>query len=285
MSSYCQYRPDENGQGLLVSKKTRFTHEMGTVVQFAVGPVTLAEIQIILVIFGAFCRTLNLDEMKKFYLVIVALCISVAAHGQLQPPVQSDTLVIQSVKYNYSDIRKENWPCNIIVKSTTSFRFGDQVVNIKEARDMWYDFKYKCTEIRFRMEDDRDLSYYENGSKSSIVYSGYEFECKNSLFPMIPMIEGSSSSNGITLNGRKVVGTIAKPEYTVQESGTVVVAIWVDAYGNVVKAQPGAEGTTVDNSALWNSARKAALATHFNADADAPALQKGTIRYIFKLSN
>lgn len=220
--------------------------------------------------------------MKKFYLVIVALCLSVAAHGQLQPPVQSDTLVIQSVKYNYSDIRKENWPCNIIVKSTTSFRFGDQVVNIKDAREGFYDSKFRCREIIFRMEDNRDLSYYENGSKSSIIYSGYEFECKNSLSPMV---EGSSSSNNITLNGRKVVGTIAKPEYTVQESGTVVVSIWVDTYGNVVKAQPGAEGTTVDNSALWSSARKAALATHFNADADAPALQKGTITYIFKLSN
>lgn len=255
---------------------------MGTVVQFAVGPVTLAEIQIILVIFGAFCRTLNLDEMKKFYLVIVALCLSVAAHGQLQPPVQSDTLVIQSVRYNYSDIRKGNWPCNIIVKSTTSFRFGDQVVNIKDASEGFYDSKFRCREIIFRMEDNRDLSYYENGSKSSIVYSGYEFECKNSLSPMV---EGSSSSNNIILNGRKVVGTIAKPEYTVQESGTVVVSIWVDTYGNVVKAQPGAEGTTVDNSALWSSARKAAFATHFNADADAPALQKGTITYIFKLSN
>ena len=282
MSSYCQYRPDENGHGLLVSKKTRFTHERGTVVQFAVGSVTLAEIQIILVIFGAFCRTLNLDEMKKFYLVIVALCLSVAAHGQLQPPVQSDTLVIQSVRYNYSDIRKENWPCNIIVKSTTSFRFGDQVVNIKDASEGFYDSKFRCREIIFRMEDNRDLSYYENGSKSSIVYSGYEFECKNSLSPMV---EGSSSSNNITLNGRKVVGTIAKPEYTVQESGTVVVAIWVDTYGTVVKAQPGAEGTTVNNSELLNSARKAAFATHFNADADAPALQKGTITYIFKLSN
>lgn len=282
MSSYCQYRPDENGHGLLVSKKTRFTHEMGAVVQFAVGPVTLAEIQIILVIFGAFCRTLNLDEMKKFYLVIVALCLSVAAHGQLQPPVQSDTLVIQSVRYNYSDIRKENWPCNIIVKSTTSFRFGDQVVNIKYAKEWGYDSKFNCTEIRFWMEDYGELNYYEKGSTSFIVYSGYEFECKNSLSPMV---EGSSSSNNITLNGRKVVGTIAKPEYTVQESGTVVVSIWVDTYGNVVKAQPGAEGTTVDNSALWSSARKAAFATHFNADADAPALQKGTITYIFKLSN
>lgn len=60
MSSYCQYRPDENGQGLLVSKKTRFTHEMGTVVQFAVGPVTLAEIQIILVIFGGILSNIKL---------------------------------------------------------------------------------------------------------------------------------------------------------------------------------------------------------------------------------
>ena len=99
------------------------------------------------------------------------------------------------------------------------------------------------------------------------------------------MVVGSSSSNNITLNGRKVVGTIAKPEYTAQESGTVVVTVWVDQYGNVTKAQPGAEGTTVNNSELLNSARKAAFATHFNADADAPALQKGTITYIFKLSN
>ena len=80
--------------------------------------------------------------MKKFYLVIVALCLSVVAHGQLRPPVQSDTLVVQSVKYNYSDIRKENWPCNIIVKSTTSFQFGDQVVNIKDAREGVYDSEY-----------------------------------------------------------------------------------------------------------------------------------------------
>lgn len=174
--------------------------------------------------------------MKKFYLVIVALCLSVVAHGQLQPPVQSDTLVIQSVKYNYSDIRKENWPCNIIVKSTTSFRFGDQVVNIKDAREGSYDYKLQCGEIIFRMEDNKELSYYEKGSTSFIVYSGYKFECKNNLSPMVEV----SSSNGIILEGRTVVGTIAKPEYNVKESGTVVVSIWVDTYGNVVKVEPGA---------------------------------------------
>lgn len=248
-------------------------------VRFHFALETLAEIQIILVIFGIFYRTLNLHEMKKFYLVIVALCLSIVAHGQLQPPVQSDTLVIQSVKYNYSEIRKENWPCNIIVKSTTSFQFGDQVVNIKYAKEWGYDSKFNCTEIRFWMEDNGELNYYEKGSTSFIVYSGYEFECKNNLSPMVEV----SSSNGIILEGRTVVGTIAKPEYNVKESGTVVVSIWVDKYGDVVKVEPGAGGTTVNNSELWRSARKAALATRFNSDDDAPLLQQGTITYVFKL--
>lgn len=85
------------------------------------------------------------------------------------------------------------------------------------------------------------------------------------------------------LKGRNTVGVIAKPEYNVQDAGTVVVTIWVDQYGTVTKAQPGAQGTTVNNSVLWNAARKAALQTHFNMDGNAPALQQGTITYIFTL--
>ena len=34
---------------------------------------------------------------------------------------------------------------------------------------------------------------------------------------------------------------------------------------------------------LWQAARKAALGAHFNMDADAPALQKGTITYVFSM--
>ena len=79
------------------------------------------------------------------------------------------------------------------------------------------------------------------------------------------------------------MGVIARPAYNVQESGTVVVTIYVDQYGNVTKATPGAPGTTVNNSALWAAARKAALETHFNMDGNAPPLQQGTITYIFSL--
>ncbi|MCR5352157.1 MAG: hypothetical protein K6E35_06680 [Bacteroidales bacterium] len=83
--------------------------------------------------------------------------------------------------------------------------------------------------------------------------------------------------------GRNTVGNIPRPVYNVQESGVVVVNIWVDNYGNVVRAVPGGDGTTVLNKALSAAARKAALETHFNMNADAPAMQEGTITYYFNL--
>ena len=85
------------------------------------------------------------------------------------------------------------------------------------------------------------------------------------------------------LKGRNVVGTLPRPSYSIQESGTVVVTIWVDNYGNVTKALAGADGTTVTSTELWTAARNAAMKAHFNQKADAPALQQGTITYIFSL--
>lgn len=85
------------------------------------------------------------------------------------------------------------------------------------------------------------------------------------------------------VKGRNTIGTMPRPSYSAQESGTVVVTVWVNQYGAVEKAHPGADGTTVTDKALWNAARNAALNTKFNMDAGAPALQEGTITYIFKL--
>ena len=86
------------------------------------------------------------------------------------------------------------------------------------------------------------------------------------------------------LEGRTVdKAGLKKPVYTSQESGRVVVKIWVDQYGKVQKAVPGADGTTVTDKALWTAARNAALETGFNMSSNAPALQEGTITYIFNL--
>lgn len=94
----------------------------------------------------------------------------------------------------------------------------------------------------------------------------------------------TSGEPNARLDGRSVNGTLPRPGYAVQKDGIVVVKIWVDNYGNVQKAVAGAEGTTVTDKTLWQAARKAALGAHFNMSADAPALQEGTITYIFKLN-
>lgn len=85
------------------------------------------------------------------------------------------------------------------------------------------------------------------------------------------------------VTGRSVNGTLPRPSYGVQADGKVVVKIWVDQYGNVTKAQAGVEGTTATDKTLWQAAYKAAMGAHFNMDASAPALQEGTITYIFKI--
>jgi TonB family protein len=92
--------------------------------------------------------------------------------------------------------------------------------------------------------------------------------------------EGSANAH---LQGRNVLGTLPKPSYSAQLEGKVVVQIKVNQYGEVTDAIPGVEGTTVTDKNLWTAARNAALKAHFNQKADAPAVQLGTITYIFKL--
>ena len=116
------------------------------------------------------------------------------------------------------------------------------------------------------------------------------------VIPPEPEFEPQMAFPGMTesrsnahLQGRKVDGQLVAPNYKRQESGVVVVSIWVDVYGNVQKAIPGAKGTTVKDANLWSEARSAAMRTHFTKidkiEEDTPPLQEGTITYIFKLKS
>ena len=86
------------------------------------------------------------------------------------------------------------------------------------------------------------------------------------------------------LKGRTLNGTLPKPTANFDKSGIVVVDIWVDNYGTVVRAEAGGEGTNITDATLWNEARKAAMKASFNTSAEAPAMQKGTITYVFKIT-
>lgn len=90
-------------------------------------------------------------------------------------------------------------------------------------------------------------------------------------------------SSGIHVEGRKVnKSTLVKPGGDFQESGKIVVKVWIDNYGNVKKAIID-EGTTIKNTKMLAEARSAALKTHFDQKLEAPAMQEGTITYTYNL--
>lgn len=90
--------------------------------------------------------------------------------------------------------------------------------------------------------------------------------------------EGSGISFSLEGRGAKV---IPKPTYTSPEQGRVVVSIWVNRQGLVVRADDGAKGTNISDINLRRLAREAALQAKFSEDPSAPDLQRGTITYNF----
>lgn len=92
---------------------------------------------------------------------------------------------------------------------------------------------------------------------------------------------GTIGGSSWTLAGRGVK-TLPKPADTFTQEGKVVVAIWVDAEGNVTDAQ--VQGGTVSDKATQELARKAALQAKFTPAEDGNTKAKGTITYTFKFN-
>ncbi len=96
---------------------------------------------------------------------------------------------------------------------------------------------------------------------------------------------GGGSGNGVTFNlsGRSMLGAPRIKDNS-QEEGKVVVDIIVDKTGKVVRATPGARGSTTASSILYDKAKKAAINTKFNANPNAAQEQKGQMTFIFILN-
>jgi len=91
------------------------------------------------------------------------------------------------------------------------------------------------------------------------------------------------SGNGVTYNlggrGAKHLENRALDE--LPEEGIIVVEIWVNPDGKVIRAKAGAKGTEVSNLEMRKIAEKYALSSTFNSKKDAPPEQHGTITYNF----
>jgi outer membrane biosynthesis protein TonB len=95
---------------------------------------------------------------------------------------------------------------------------------------------------------------------------------------------GGSGNSGVSydLQGRGFL-KLPPPKYEYQGDGIVIVEISVDPSGKVIQAISGVSGSTTLDDYLIKVAKEAALEATFEVKTDAPAIQKGTIKYIFKL--
>ena len=94
---------------------------------------------------------------------------------------------------------------------------------------------------------------------------------------------GHGNGPGYSLGGRGAK-SLHRPSDDFTEEGIVVVDIWVNPEGKVVRAEVAPKGTTLINRDMRQKAVQAALRSTFAADKDAPEEQHGTITYTFVIN-
>lgn len=93
---------------------------------------------------------------------------------------------------------------------------------------------------------------------------------------------GNGDGKGVSFNlGGRGAKELVPPSASNNTPGKIVVEIFVDKEGNVVRAKAGVKGTTISNSNLYRKCEQAARKCKFVADPNAPEEQRGTITYRF----
>lgn len=228
----------------------------------------------------------------------VSLC-SFSGLKYIWPPPQEQTFVIDFTEEEEPEIKQRRGiqprseevdrtkPIEIVQRSESPYTAKKENLTPETKPDDFGDIDTPTPKTEEPKLDAR-ASFPGMAKKDTSLTAPHSAETSSDLFKAGHA--SGNAKNGSTegkpnahLAGRSVDGALPRPGYNVQESGIVVVTIWVDNYGKVQKAVAGSDGTTVTDKSLWAAARKAAMETHFTMDSNAPALQQGTITYIFNL--
>ena len=208
-------------------------------------------------------------------------------HAQIPAPNQTDTLVITSVKYNYADIDRENWPCDVIYKSMKDIRIGGQTFNIVRVDKYWEVITFDVFDKNDSTKKEYKLAFREkNNGEYVLTFSGYEFSChkKGTLKEEKESSQGNRSYSGPSiksyeLNGRKASHLVI-PAYRCYSEGEVTVIISVNPAGMVVSAEVKDDISETDEC-LRTYALRAARLSRFTDSSNAASNEPGEIVYTF----
>ena len=238
--------------------------------------------------------------MNKAFLTLAVLCgFGLVTNAQLGKPTTKvkDTLYINQVYYNGTELNRVDWPDSIIV---------EDALNVYIANYVYVKGKLKSSI--------GERNFYDatcNGKTTSIIIErGWKYTIGDYVFKVSneeqsgtisdinphANFSGKGNNNGavagkpyispkkmtFALAGRSVV-SLPAPTYSGNAQGTVVIKIWVDRQGNVTRAEFESKGSNTIDAILVKYAKEAARNAKFNADENAPETQTGSLTYIFKI--
>jgi len=150
----------------------------------------------------------------------------------------------------------------LVLKSGESMK--GEVVSM---RDGSITFKFKGNNMNFKVNE-VSVIYFEENMKATGVSTNKSTSQNTS----------TTSNNGYSYSvpGRKMTREPVVNNLT-QDHGRVVVDVIVDKYGNVIKAEPGAPGTTTTSKYLLTKAKQAAESVKFDTSPTMPLETKGTV--------
>ena len=140
-----------------------------------------------------------------------------------------------------------------------------------------------------------------NNGTVEFLYHGNTMKISTGEIYSINFAEGASAGESTAVTQREIgekqinagnyvvrykvadreIAKAPKIENLTQEKGTVVVEISIDKYGHVIKAVPGAPGSTTNSEYLKTKAKQAAESAIFNNVPTAPLEQKGYMTIAF----
>ncbi|HNQ61818.1 MAG TPA: hypothetical protein PKJ62_05470 [Bacteroidia bacterium] len=150
--------------------------------------------------------------------------------------------------------------------------------NVKSLQGGILEFQYKGNVMKLNISEIYSINFVE-------LQSGQETVGTESTSKLQREVGEKQITAGSYLVRYKVADRVISKapriDNLTQDKGTVVVNISIDKYGHVLKAEPGAVGSTTDNEYLKTKAKQAAESAIFNNVPTAPLEQKGYMIIVF----
>jgi len=148
---------------------------------------------------------------------------------------------------------------------------------VESLKDGIITFKFKGNDIKLKVADVSAIYFEEKADKQLTQISTTAQESVTKAMPKEPgektIMAGSYTVRYKCAN--RVITKAPMVSNLTEEKGTVVVEIAIDKYGHVMKATPGAPGTTTESDYLRKMAMKAAQSALFDNIPTAPLETKG----------